>query len=264
MPMNVNQIRWMKSLATTLLPKQYRASAGLAYFRLTSVRYRGDKMICPCCGGHFRTFLPSSLAKRPNSMCPRCLSLERHRLYWVYLERQTNFFTAPLKVLHFAPELCFYNTFRKLPNLDYVPADIQSPLAMETIDITRIPYPDKTFDVVLCSHVLEHVPEDRKAMRELFRVLKPGGWGIIQTPIDTSRATTLEDPTITTPEEKQRVYGHDDHVRLYGRDYKDRLEAAGFQVTLDNFTSTLDTETIERYGLPADEPLYVCTRPLEA
>jgi SAM-dependent methyltransferase len=217
-------------------------------------------MFCPCCGGHFRTFLPSARGKRPNTMCPRCLSLERHRLYWMFLKDRTNFFTLGLKVLHFAPELCLYAAFRKQANLDYVPADLNSPLAMQTIDITQIPYPDNTFDVILCSHVLEHVSEDRQAIREMFRVLKPGGWGIVQPPIDTGRTATLEDPAIVSPEDRQRFYGHDDHVRLYGLDYKDRLEEAGFHVNVDYYVQTLDPGIVEACALPANEAIYFCSK----
>lgn len=255
---NARQIQLLKRVAD-ILPQQYRASAGRAYFAITSLRYVGSQVQCPCCGGSFRMFLTSSVHHRANSMCPRCLSLERHRLLWLYLTEKTNFFSAPLKVLHFAPELCFAK-FRRLSNLDYTAADLNSPLAAEVIDITAIPYPDSTFDVILCNHVLEHIPDDRLAMRELYRVLKPEGWAILQSPLNPSQAITFEDPAINTPEQREQYYGHHDHKRLYGQDYKDRLSEAGFHVTVDDFVRHLDADVIATYGLMRDEAIYFCTK----
>jgi SAM-dependent methyltransferase len=129
------------------------------------------------------------------------------------------------------------------------------------MDITKIPCKDNAFDVVLCNHVLEHVVDDQKAMRELFRVLVPGGWAIVQSPIDSQRAKTFEDPTILSAHDRERAFGQHNHVRMYGRDYKDRLEKAGFTVNVDSYAIDLDTETVRKYGLP-DEEIYFCTKPL--
>lgn len=128
---------------------------------------------------------------RENALCPHCLALERHRLMWLYLQNETDFFEAPARVLHIAPEYCFLKRFGRLPQLDYVTADLESPLAKVKMDVQRIPFPDGEFDVIFCNHILEHVDDDRQAMRELFRVMRPGGWGIMLSPVNpTARRLT--------------------------------------------------------------------------
>ena len=151
-------------------------------------------------------------------------------------------------------------TFKARPNLSYVSADLNSSLAMARMDITQLPFPDASFDVVLCSHVLEHVPDDRSAMAELFRVLHPAGWAIIVAPVDRSRAETLEDPRVTRPQDRARLFGQHDHVRLYGRDYISRLECAGFSVNVDSYVTQLDDRIIALYGLNRHERIFLCTR----
>jgi predicted SAM-dependent methyltransferase len=150
--------------------------------------------------------------------------------------------------------------FKAMPNLNYVSADLDSSLAMAHMNITQLPFPDASFDVVLCSHVLEHVLDDRSAMAELFRVLHPSGWAIITAPIDRSRAETLEDPRVTQPQDRARLFGQHDHVRLYGRDYVSRLERAGFSVSVDSYATQLDDTIIALYGLNRSERIYLCTR----
>lgn len=213
---------------------------------------------CPCCNGNFPGFIAGGPNMRPNAYCPRCGSLERHRLMWLYLKERTDFFTKQLKVLHIAPEKIYQDAFQAMPNLDYVSADISSPLAMIKMDITDIPFEENTFDVIICSHVLEHVPDDRKAMRELLRVLKPDGWAILQVPIDMNRAETFEDPTVTDPTERQRLFGQDDHVRWYGRDYPDRLRESGFIVSIEKFASEMTPDNICRIGIVSTEDIYRC------
>ncbi len=197
---------------------------------------------------------------KPNATCPRCVAGSRHRLIWLYLKSQTNLFSDPLKVLHFAPEYIFQKKLSSLPSLNYVSADLASPLAKAKIDITNISYEDNEFDVILCSHVLEHVPNDYKAMKELFRVLRPGGWAILQVPIDPNLEKTFENPEIVLPTERQRVYGHHDHVRMYGRDYRDRLERVGFTVKVDEYYKIFDVGTMKKHGLP-EQDIYFCIKP---
>ncbi|GBF80698.1 class I SAM-dependent methyltransferase [Aphanothece sacrum] len=159
-----------------------------------------------------------------------------------------------------APEKWLQNKLKALDNLIYLSADLEAKWAMEKIDITNIQYSDNTFDVIVCSHVLEHIPDDQKAMKELQRVLKSDGWAILQVPLNPNIEKTLEDPTITSPEERERVFGQRDHVRLYGRDYKDRLEQAGFKVKVDTFVKDLDSKMVHKYGLRKDHDIYFCSK----
>ncbi len=221
---------------------------------LFALYYKGSKYTDPIDGKGFRSFLPYGYEKpRANVLSPSTLSLERHRLLWLYLQKETNFFTAPLKVLHFAPEQAFYKRFRKLGNLDYTTTDLLSPLADVKADICNLPFEDNTFDVLLCNHVLEHIPDDTKAMQELYRVLKPGGWGIFQIPQDLNREKTFEDDSITDQKERAKIFGQYDHVRVYGRDYFDKLRSIGFKVEEVDYTEQLPSEAVGHYRLAKGE-----------
>ncbi|HBB92907.1 MAG TPA: SAM-dependent methyltransferase, partial [Bacteroidales bacterium] len=191
----------------------------------------GDKVTCPVCGSSFKKFLPYGVHSRNNVLCPSCLSLERHRLIWIYLERETDFFTAPRRVLHVAPEQCFLGRFRKLKNLVYMTADLESPIADYHFDLHKIPFECNHFDAILCNHVMEHVADDRKVLSEILRVLRPGGLAILQVPRDPGLTATYEDSAITDPRDREVHFGQKDHVRLYGTDYPDRLRSAGFLVS---------------------------------
>ena len=254
-------MHYLRALLKTLIPKKYRPGAIELYVRLRAFLYRGNRYICPVCQGNFRKLLPYGVRARPNAQCPGCGSLERHRLLWLYLKERTGFFTRNLRVLDVAPMPVLQQRWRKLPNLDYLSVDIASPTAMVQMDITDMKFPEHQFDCILCYHVLEHIPDDRKAMQELFRVLKPGGWAILQSPIDSTRTTTLEDPSISTPEERERAFGQSDHVRVYGLDYKDRLGSAGFIVRVDSYVKQLPGVIVERYRLYGDEDIYFCVKP---
>jgi SAM-dependent methyltransferase len=224
--------------------------------------YKGNRFEDPIDGRTYRKLLPYGYQgrQRQNALAPASLSLERHRLLWLYLKKETNFFSAPQKVLHVAPEQCFYGRFRAMQNLDYLTADLNSPIADVKMDIHDIQYPTNTFDVVLCNHVLEHVQDDQQCMRELCRVLKPGGLAIMQVPFEKGRKETDEDPSITDPEERIRRFGQYDHVRVYGLDYPDRLQKAGFSVTAVNYSQSLPKEEFERYALMPNEVLYACSK----
>lgn len=220
---------------------------------------QGNKYTDPIDGKSFRRFLPYGYAQqRNNVLAPGTLSLERHRLLWLYLKNETDFFSAPLKVLHFAPEQAFYKRFKKLKNLDYTTTDIASPLADVKADICNLPFKDNTFDVILCNHVLEHIKDDKKAMQELYRAMKPGGWGIFQIPQDLSRATTFEDDTITGRKERTKLFGQYDHVRVYGRDYFERLRTVGFSVREIHYSGKMKPDAVARYALSPTEILPVC------
>lgn len=220
---------------------------------------KGSNVECPVCGSHYKKFLPYGRIARENALCPSCLALERHRLMWLFLKKETNFFSAPLKVLHVAPEHCFINRFEALPNLDYITADIESPLAKVKMDVHSIPFPENTFDVIFCNHVLEHVDDDILACSEFNRVLKPGGWGILQSPV-YALDKTLEDKTITDPADRERIFGQRDHVRKFGKDYAERLRKSGLQIEENQFVKTLSSELIKRYALPQDEVLFICRK----
>lgn len=195
---------------------------------LRGFTYRGTERYCPLCLGWFRRFRPTGRPRRQDAKCPRCGTVERHRLLWLFLQRRGHLLEGGRRMLHVAPEVALEAHFRSVIGDGYVSADLTDPRAMVKIDITDIAYPDDSFDIVYCSHVLEQVEDDRKAMRELRRVLAPGGWAILAVPI--GRETTFEDASITTAAERQRVFGQWDHVRIYGRDYLDRLREAGFNV----------------------------------
>lgn len=215
---------------------------------------RGNNHIDPIDGKKFKRFLPYGYeSPRENVLSPSTLSLERHRLLWLYLKNETDFFSNSHKVLHFAPEQAFYGRFRKLKNLDYTTTDLNSPLADVKADICNLPFEDASFDVILCNHILEHIPDDKKAMQELYRILKPGGWGVFQIPQDLERETTFEDDSITDKKERTRIFGQYDHVRIYGRDYFDKLRDVGFKVDEVDYTDTLSTENIEKYRLAKGE-----------
>lgn len=221
-----------------------------------------NRYSCPCCGRSLWKFDPFGVNLRPNAQCPKCGSLERHRLLWLYFQHRTNLLAGHLKMLHVAPEPVLQKKLSSLSNLDYVSADLDSPMAEIKMDITDIEFPDHFFDAILCNHVLEHVMDDRKAMSELFRVLKPGGWAILQSPIDIKREKTFEDSEIISPDDRERLYGQGDHVRIYGRDYQERLEEQGFVVKVDDYVGTFDVKSIVKYGLMEDEAIYYCLKSL--
>ncbi|MHA7943064.1 class I SAM-dependent methyltransferase [Formosa sp. 3Alg 14/1] len=219
---------------------------------------KGSTYTDPIDGKSFKSFLPYGYGtQRNNVLSPSTLSLERHRLLWLYLKNETDFFTASKKVLHFAPEQAFYKRFRALKNLDYTTTDLLSPLADVKADICNLPFKDNSFDIILCNHVLEHIPDDTKAMQELYRILKPGGMGILQIPQDLTRAFTFEDDSITDKKERARIFGQYDHVRIYGKDYFDKLRSIGFKVEEVDYTKTLSEADITRYCLAKGEVIPV-------
>ena len=220
---------------------------------------RGNKYTDPIDGKSFSKFLPYGyINQRENVLSPSTLSLERHRLLWLYLKNETEFFTKNLKVLHFAPEQAFYKRFRKLKNLDYTTTDLNSPLADVQADICDLPFKENEFNFIFCNHVLEHIPDDTKAMQELYRILKPGGTAILQIPQDLDREKTFEDDSITDRKERERIFGQYDHVRIYGRDYFEKLRSIGFQVEEVAYTEKLSAEEIDKYRLAKREVIPVC------
>ena len=279
----IEQQRWnmkrkTKSLLKRIIPREYHPQFVGWYVKcrafFLSLLYTGNRLECPFCGGHFRKFLPGGLdlpvykeknivggGYRVNVKCSRCRSSDRERLTCLYLKNKTEVFCENLKVLHVAPERNLQRVLMTCPNIDYLSLDLNSPLAMVKMDITEIKYEDNSFDVIICNHVLEHIPDDRKAMSELYRVLKPAGWAILQVPISLLLDRTYEDSTVTTPEGREKVFGQSNHVRIYGKDYKDRLEKIGFSVEVYNFAKEFGEPTIHKYGLSKEEDIYICSKP---
>lgn len=237
-------------------PSEMQDALFLAY----SIFYFGRKFACPCCSGRLRKFLPHGVKPRSNAACPGCNSLERHRLLCLYLKERTNIFSGNFSILHVAPEYILQKKLRALPGIKYLSIDLESKLAMEKMDITRLTIPNNVFDVILASHVLEHVRDDRKAMSELYRVLKPGGWAIIQSRLEKKLHATFEFPDNATPEYRAYVSGSKNHFRVYGRDYRQKLEAIGFQVTVDDFAGKMAVELVKKYSIHSNEDIYLCRK----
>ena len=198
---------------------------------------------------------------RDQATCPICGSTERERLVHLFIRHRTDLLQRPARLLHVAPEPQLGRILQAAPMLDYLSADLYAEDVMVTMDITDIQYPEASFDAIICNHVLEHVLDDQRAMRELYRVLKPGGWAILQVPYSEQITISVEDPAITTPEERARAFGQEDHVRIYAKaDYLARLARAGFRVTPLHWWE----EGAEfgnpgnRYGLMPRETLFVC------
>lgn len=237
---------WLQRMAGWVVP-----ILGLAYVG------RGRR--CPICGTQRRRFLPYGyVTSREDALCPGCLSLERHRAIWLYITQHSDLRQKPQRLLHIAPEVSLRDKLRRsYADGDYVTADLESPLADMHFDVQHIPLDDRSFDVVICNHLFEHVEDDRRAMRELWRIMRPGGWGIMTVPEDRSRAETFEDDTITDPEERTALFGQYDHRRIYGRDYDDRLREAGFRVERIACEDMLSPEERRLYATGNDDIVVV-------
>lgn len=228
--------------------------------RAVGVALRGKRYRCPVCEKRYSSFLPmGGVFPSFNAMCPGCYSLERHRSLWLYLNylQQQDRISLAGRMLHIAPEPCLTKRFRK--TFDYLSVDLDGSKAMCAADITRLEFPDNYFNAVVCNHVLEHIPDDRRAMAEVFRVLRPGGWASLQVP--RTEGTTDEDPRVTDSEERTRRFGQSDHVRLYGRDYFDRLREAGFEVTIQTWKDFLQPADADCYVLPVPEEMILGWKP---
>lgn len=233
--------------------------------KLLKIALKGNNVLCPCCGARFITFLPAGIKKRSNAKCIHCGSLERHRTLWLYLHEHSNIFNSKINMLHIAPEKLLYLKFKTLNNINYHPIDLNPDkydYGFKTIkmDASEMSYDDSTFDVIICNHVLEHIPDDKKAMKEMHRVLKPEGWAILNVPINTNAEQTIEDPLILDPEKRLELFGQPDHVRIYGRDYMDRLTEAGFKVKVIDYVSQFNQDQQFQYGLKPNEYIYFCTK----
>jgi SAM-dependent methyltransferase len=251
-------LKRLKDLVVNIFPVGSRK----VYHTLNRFLYKGNNYYCPICEKGYNRFLPGPDNIRSNSKCPGCSSLERHRLLWLYLTSELKILTSEIKLLNIAPDYATQIKLRSLTNVNYTSVDLDSPLAMYNEDLTNLSFKDYSFDAILCYHVLEHVEDDLKAIFELHRILKPGGWAILQTPIDNDREETYEDFTITSPAEIKKIFGQEDHVRIYGRDYFIRLKKAGFEVTEDAFVTKFNESEITKYVLDKNEMIFFCTKPI--
>lgn len=244
-----------------LLPRPLLISLSIWFRPLIKFYFRGKRFTDPIDGSSYRKFLPYGYQNlRENALCPGTLSLERHRLLWLYLTRETNFLNLSLKVLHIAPEQVFYTKFKTLRNWEYTTTDLHSPLADVKADICELPFENEHYDLIFCNHVLEHIPNDKKAMQELYRVLKKGGTLIAQVPLDENRDSTFEDDSITDKKERTQLFGQYDHVRVYGMDYYTRLQNVGFETKAIDFLKDLRPEEKRRFALPEAEKIPVATK----
>jgi SAM-dependent methyltransferase len=248
-------MKYIISFVIRYIPRKYLQYVGVAAVRILRLAYYGNKVECPICNSHYRKFLPyGRINPRQNALCPNCLSLERHRLIWLYLKQQTDFFSKPQKILHIAPEACFIERFEKTHRDLYITADLESPLAKVKMDIHHIPFPENTFDVVICNHVLEHVQDDIKAMSEICRVLKPSAWAILQVPFyPPLPEVTFEDFSIADPREREKIFHQRDHVRKFGKDYVNRIEKSGLKAKPETFAFNLPDSLCMRHAIVREE-----------
>lgn len=252
-------------LILNLIPRPVLQRVAEWIVPVVGLLYLGKGKQCPLCGCQRRKFLPYGyVTPRENALCPNCLSLERHRLLWLWLVRESDIGRGAMalpKMLHIAPEVALMRKFRKMyastPDR-YVTADLESPLADMHFDVQQIPLEAESFDAVICNHIMEHVEDDGKALRELYRIMRRGGWGVILSPVELEREKTFEDDTITDPAERTRIFGQYDHRRIYGRDYAARLREAGFEVYDIDYKNELSKAEQELYALPADHLYIVC------
>jgi SAM-dependent methyltransferase len=250
-------IRWV----LRIFPRPFLIRMSYLTMGLFKPFLKGHAVKCPVCGSEFRKFLPYGVNSRSNVLCPTCLSLERHRLIWLYLQEKSDFLTKPRRLMHVAPEQCFHARFKQLNHIEYITADLESPIADYHFDLHEIPFEPDSFDMILCNHVLEHVENDRRVMSECLRVLKSGGFAILQVPLDPNREVTYEDPSIVDPRLRELHFGQKDHVRLYGRDYPDRLRECGFRVEEFRVADEFSIEQIEYYRLASQETLFIALKP---
>lgn len=246
------------------IPRKILIRGSYAFRKVSQFTNKGNNVECPVCESHYSKFLSYGyIIIRQNVLCPKCLSLERHRLIWLYLKNKTDFFDSQLKVLHIAPEQCFEERFKKMENLEYFTADLESPLADYKCDVQDMPFEENEFDIVFCNHVLEHVDDDSKAMSEILRVMKPGAFAILSVPIDFSRKKTYEDASITSPEDRKKHFLQYDHKRLYGLDYPERLKKAGFIITEKNYIIEIAEDLRKRFALQEKELMFGYRKPIK-
>ena len=236
------------------LPRKFLIKYSFLITPILRIIFRGKKYTDPIDDSNYSKFLSYGYKTvRKNALCPGTLSLERHRLLWLYLDRETNFLSSNLKVLHVAPEQVFYKKFKKLKNWEYFTFDLNSPIADIKGDLISTNFKDEYFDLIICNHVLEHIEDDKSALDEMYRILKYNGISILQVPINVKRENTFEDLSIKSKIQREKYFGQYDHVREYGLDFKDRVEQAGFKVEMINYSKKISEDLVIKYGLMKDD-----------
>ena len=216
--------------------------------------YYGSRHQCTICNKKLRTFLQLS---NHDLLCPKCGSLARDRRLWTILNE--NYIKRGISVLDFSPSRPLARKMKSIAGIKYISTDLSGNFIADfQYDITKLALNDNNIDLIICYHILEHITDDATAMAELYRVLKPGGMGIFQIPQDLNRATTFSDDTITDQKERAKIFGQYDHVRIYGRDYFDKLRSIGFTVIEEDYTKRIAPELVEKYCLAKGEIIPVC------
>jgi len=224
-------------------------------FRLSlNLLRNSNQYICPCCSYGSTNFIKYGIPPRKNALCPKCGSLERHRLFYLFLERSLSN-NKKISILHFSPEACLSKLFKSYKSAKYTSADLRKTRAEQCEDITQLSFKARSFDLIFCSHVLEHVKNDIKAMKEMSRVLKPNSLAIILVPV--SHKAKTEENTMKVSQKMQRNMVLHDHVRNYGADFKKRIFQSGLKVKVLDYYNTLDRKTREEYCL-RPEKIFLC------
>ena len=232
--------------------------------------YIGNKLTCPVCGWHFRKMKPSKGSYyikgqlvdsyTENSICPRCNSGMRHRFVFTFLVNNINILQSRIKLLHFSAEPPISRLLKRQSNIEYITCDVNPARDAIKVDMTDIQFPDATFDAIISIHVLEHIRDDVKAINELYRILKPGGWALIAVP--TYGDTTFEIPGLDY-EGRMKMYGIGDHMRLNGLDLKTKLSDAGFSVdvfSFDDVPGRYIDRNVTSPHVESDKYLFFCTK----
>ena len=236
------------------LPRKFLIKYSFLITPILRIIFHGKKYTDPIDDSNYSKFLSYGYKTvRKNALCPGTLSLERHRLLWLYLDKETDFLNSNLKVLHVAPEQVFYKKFKKLKNWEYFTFDLNSPIADIKGDLTSTNFKDESFDLIICNHVLEHIEDDKSALNEIYRILKYNGISILQVPMNVKRKNTFEDSSIKSKNQREKYFGQYDHVREYGLDFKDRVEQAGFEVEMINYSTKISQDLVIKYGLMKDD-----------
>jgi SAM-dependent methyltransferase len=250
----------IKKLARKILPQDFIRIIKRILLKYYSLTLKGNNIYCPVCDKSFKKFINMGIDTVNELHCPNCNSIGRDRLLWLYFQSKTDMFTRECSLFEIAPVECFSDKFIPMQNLNYVSGDLYSTLAMVKLDIKSLPFDDESFDYLICSHVLEHIDDDKKAISELYRILKKSGIAFILNPVDYSKEVTYEDDNIKDPKERFIHFGQEDHVRIYGKDFPKRLSNCGFEVEESEYASSLSKQDSVKYGINSNEIIYVCNK----